>query len=277
MRLIINTFLLAILFSSCDEPIRLDLRQTPPKIVIEGLVTDKPGLQSVKVTRSSDFYASGRTPRVEDADVQVFNDEGEEFHFVHNPRNHPDSVGIYVPATNFSGQIGKTYTLRVAVDGQVYEGSDKLTRVIDIDSLLYRENENQKEDPKEPGKIFEILMYAHEPQDEKNYYLFKFYRNDSLVFFNRTDIYYNDDKLLAENISGVASPVYYGRDDKARIAVYSLTRNGYVFYNDLSIILNNDGGGMFGPIPASPRTNLTNGALGFFQVSAVQESETLIE
>jgi hypothetical protein len=75
----------------------------------------------------------------------------------------------------------------------------------------------------------------------------------------------------------VPSPVYYAQNDKARLEVYSLTRRGYIFYNDLSIVLNNDGGGMFGPIPSSPRTNLTNGALGFFQVSAVQEKETFIE
>jgi hypothetical protein len=277
MKLAINILLLAVMFASCDEPIRLDLNQTPPKIVIEGMVTDKPGLQRVKVSRSSDFYSSGQTPRVPDALVQVFDDAGEEFDFVHNPRNHPDSLGIYIPESNFAAQFGRTYTLRVTVDGEVYEGSDKLMQVIDIDSLSYRENENQKEDPKVPGKIYEVLMYAHEPQDEKNYYLFKFYRNDSLVFFNRTDIYYSDDNLLAENIDGVASPVYYGRDDKARVEVYSLTRSGYVYFNDLSIILNNDGGGMFGPTPAAPRTNLTNGALGFFQVSAEQESETVIK
>lgn len=63
----------------------------------------------------------------------------------------------------------------------------------------------------------------------------------------------------------------------ARVEIYSLSRNGYVLYNDLFLILNSDGGGMFGAIPSSPRTNLTNGALGFFQVSAVNEKELLIE
>jgi hypothetical protein len=34
---------------------------------------------------------------------------------------------------------------------------------------------------------------------------------------------------------------------------------------------------MFGPIPASPRTNLSNNALGLFQVSSVGISTTKIE
>ena len=121
MKLVINILLLAVMFASCDEPIRLDLKQTPPKIVIEGMVTDKPGLQRVKVSRSSDFYSSGQTPRIADALVQVFDDAGEEFDFVHNPGNHPDSLGIYVPQSDFAAQIGRTYTLRVSVDGEVLD------------------------------------------------------------------------------------------------------------------------------------------------------------
>ncbi len=277
MRPIFKISLLAILLISCEEATKLDLRQTPPRIVIEGLVTNKPGFQSVKVSRSSEFYSSGKTPRVENAIVTVSDDAGQKFSFVHNPNNHPDSLGIYVPEPGFAGIVGRTYTLTVEVDGEVYEGSDKLYDVIPIDSLKFQVNEDEKKDPKEPGKIYEVLMYAREPQDEENYYLFKFYRNDSLKVYNPTDIYFTEDDLLAEKIDGVPSPVYYGSNDTARIEVYSLTRKGYVFYNDLSIILTNDGGGMFGPIPASPRTNLTNGALGFFQVSAVQDKETYIE
>lgn len=277
MRLFIKILLITMIFSSCEEAVELDLKQTPPKIVIEGLLTDRAGYQSVKVSRSTAFYASGQTPRVKDAVVKISDDLGQDIPFIHNPRNHPDSMGIYVPQTGFTGEIGVTYTLTVEADGEVYTGSDKLASVIPIDSLKFQLNEDEAEDPKDPGKIYEVLMFAREPQDEKNFYLFKFYRNDSLTLYNPTDIYYSDDELLAEKIDGVPSPIYYANHDIARLEVYSLSRKGYVFYNDLSSILNSDGGGMFGPIPSSPRTNLSNGALGFFQVSAVQEKEILIE
>lgn len=270
-------WLLALVLIACEETTELDLRQTPSRIVIEGLVTNKPNYQYVKVTRSAQFYASGPTPRVTNANVIVTDDTGETFVFVHNPRNHPDSAGIYVPQSGFTGGIGRTYTLRVDVDGELYEAADMMYSVTAIDSLAFRINENQQEDAEEPGKIYEMLLYAREPQDEDNFYLFKYYRNDSLTVFNPTDIYYSNDELLGENIGGIPSPVYYGQGDKARLEAYSLSRNGYVYYNDLSIILNNDGGGMFGPIPAPPRTNLSNNALGFFQVSAVREKETYVE
>jgi len=269
--------LFAFTLLSCDEATELDLRQTPSRIVIEGLVTNKPGMQSVKISRSTQFYALEQSPRVTGATVLVTDDAGGSFNFLHNPRNHADSMGIYVPEENFTGQIGRTYTLSVDVDGASYQAADEMLSVTSIDSLKFEVNEDQEEDPEEPGKIYEMLLFAREPQDEKNFYLFKYYRNDSLTVFNPTDIYYSDDELFGENIGGIPSPVFFAASDKARLEVYSLTRNGYVFYNDLWASLNSDGGGMFGPIPAPPRTNLSNDALGFFQVSAVKEKETHVE
>src|SRR5687768_9308468 len=213
MRLLIIFFLSAVLLTSCDEGIVLDVNQVQPKVIIEGLVTDKPGYQMVKVSRSVGFYADGTTPKITNAVVSVTNDLGEVVTFTHNPGNHPDSAGIYLPVTSFVGKIGRTYTLKVNADGTDYTASDALLPVISMDSLKYRVSEFEVEDPKDEGKIYELLMYAREPQNVKNFYLFKFFRNDSLTYYNETDIYYSDDELLAENINGATSPVYYGEND----------------------------------------------------------------
>lgn len=254
---------------SCEEPFRLDPDQTPTNYAIEALLTDISAMQAVKVTRSSDFYSSGQTPRITDAIVTVTDDLGNVVPFVHNPRSHADSAGIYVPAYAFTGVIGRTYNLRVESAGRVFEASDMLLPVIPIDSMAYRIDREEEADPKDEGRFYEVLLFATEPRDEKNYYLFKFYRNDTLTFANDTDIYYSDDQLLAENIAGLPAPIYFGKNDAARIEAFSISRKAFVYYSDLWSLLNNDAGGMFGPIPASPRTNLSNGALGFFQVSAV--------
>jgi hypothetical protein len=261
---------------SCDEAIQLDFQQVPPRIVIEGLVTDRPGYQFVKISKSVDFYTSGKTPRVTDAAVRVTDDLGNEYLFVHNPRNHADSMGIYLPEDPFTGAIGRTYTLRVQAGEALYEATDKLVSITPIDSLSYRLNEDEADDPKEEGKVYELLLYAREPQDETNFYLFKFFRNDTLKYYDETDIYLSDDKFLTEDLNGVTWSVYYGIRDTARMEAFSITRVGFVYYNDLSSLLNNDAGGMFGSVPVTPRTNLSNGALGFFQVSAVSSSEEIV-
>jgi hypothetical protein len=265
---LINVFLLIVLVS-CEEAFVLDIEQTPEKIVIEGLITDRPEYQSIKVTRSAGFYETGKTPRVTDAVVHITDDLGVDFAFVHNPREHADSMGIYIPLFPFAGEIGRTYYMTVIVDDQTYEASDILTSGIPIDSLAFEENTDEAEDPEIDGRFYEVLLFATEPQDEENYYLFKFYRNDSLRFANDTDIYFSDDELLAENIDGIPAPIYYSMGDTAVVEAFSITRPAYVYYSDLATLINGDAGGMFGPVPSSPRSNISNGALGLFQVSAV--------
>lgn len=276
MKHLLIIFLAGMLMISCEQTVTLDLNQAPSKIVIEGLLTNKPGYQSVKISRSVDFYASGSTPRITNAYVTVDDDAGNRYLFVHNPRQVPDSAGIYVPAIPFQGTIGRTYKLRVEVDGDVFEAEDQLLPITSIDSLNYRINVNAEEDPDNHGEIYEVRLYTREPQDQTNFYLFKFYRNDSLTFNNDTDIYYSDDQMLAENIEGIPMPILYRANDKARMEMFSLSRLGFVYYDDLSSLLNTDGG-MFGPVPAAPRTNLTNGAYGFFQVSALETGEVEIK
>lgn len=266
-----------VIFASCDEPYQIDEEVTDGRIVIEALLTNRDSMQFVKVTRTSSFYSSDDSPRVTDAIVTVTDGGGVVVNYIHNPSNHDDSVGYYFPGSDFSGVIGQTYHLRVEVDGIVYEATDQLLAVTPVDSLTIDIDEEEREDPEDNGRFYEVLIFAKEPADEVNYYIFKFYRNNELSLANDTDIYYSDDKLLTENINGIAMPVYFGASDTARVEAYSLSRAGYVFFNDLSSLLNNDSGGMFGPIPATPRTNLTNGALGFFQVSAVNSAEIVVE
>ena len=261
--------------TACEETVVLDLEEPTPKIVIEGQVTDRAGYQFVKVSKSTNFYASGKTPRVTDATVTVADDQGNEYTFVHNPRNHADSAGYYLPQTPFTGVIDRTYTLTVVADGQTYTAQDKLNRITTIDKLEYRIDEDERDDPEDPGRFYEVLMFVKEPKETRDYYLFKTYRNDSLTYDLDTDVYYADDELVGENIDGFPLPIYYSVNDLARAEVYSLSRDAYIFYRDLYKLLNNDGG-MFNQPPADPRTNLSNGALGLFQVSAVVSSEIRI-
>ena len=70
--------------------------------------------------------------------------------------------------------------------------------------------------------------------------------------------------------------MFYAQDDLARVEVYSLTREAFIYYRDLQKLLTNDGG-LFGTPPANPRSNISGGALGFFQVSAIVSGEIVIE
>jgi len=276
MKNIFFILLFAVVFASCDRPIHLNLNESQVRVIIEGQVTNRPGYQYVKLSRSVDFYQTGALPKITNATVSVKDSDGNEVMFIHNPNNKADSIGYYLPQTPFLGVIGKDYHLRVDVDGEIYEADDHLYPVTSVDSLAYRIDDDEKDDPKTANKFYEVLIYAKEPHPSKDYYLFKFYRNDSLKLYNDTDIYYTDDEALGESINGISTPIFYAPGDKATIEAYSLSRSGYVFYDDLQKLLNNDGG-MFNQPPANSRTNLSNGALGFFQASAINSASIVVE
>ncbi len=44
---------------------------------------------------------------------------------------------------------------------------DKMYSVTTVDSLTYRINDDEKDDPKDYGRFYEVLIYAKEPQGHK--------------------------------------------------------------------------------------------------------------
>lgn len=260
---------------SCEETITIDTSSTDNKVVIEGLVTNVQGQSYVKLSRNRNFYDAGSTGRITDAEVSVMTSGGEQIVFIHNPNSEAGKEGYYYPNANFAGSIGSSYTLNVEVEGETYTATDTMLPVTPIDSMVVRLNEDQFEDPDDPGRYYAVFMFAKEPQDRVDYYLFKFYRNGELLLDWPTDVYVFDDETLGESIDDVEIAGYYAEGDQVKAEIYSLSRRGFVFYSDLSTLLNNDGG-MFSPPPANPRNNLNNGAMGYFQVSAVNSMEITV-
>lgn len=255
---------------SCEETIKLDLKQSDPKIVIEGLVTDRSNDHFVKISRSRGFYESGPAQMVSNAMVTVRDDAGNVYPF------NESQDGYYVPTNLFTGVIGRTYTLSVTVNGQLYESQETLLRVAAVDSVKAALADDPDEARIDKGQVYDLLLYFKEPKDARDYYLFKFYRNDSLIHTHQNDVYVISDEILGEHIQGFPSPVYYAENDKALMEMFSLSRNAYLYYSDLSNLLLSDGG-LFGPVPANPRTNISNGALGMFQASAVMEAQLVVQ
>ncbi|MTI23036.1 DUF4249 domain-containing protein [Fulvivirga sp. RKSG066] len=262
--------------AACDEPVTLDPKQVDPVIVIEGLITDRETYQYVRVTETVDFYAEGGSRPITDAEVSVVDNEGNQFIFEHNPREIERLDGYYLSENPFSGKVGNTYSLSVSYSGQQYQATDQLLRVAPIDSLEVIINEDEFADPDDPNYYYEVLFYATEPQETDDYYLFKFYRNDTLILESENDIYFSDDEVLAEQIDGLPTAGFYKQGDVAVVEMYSLTNNAFVYYNDLINLLENDGG-MFGSPPVNPRNNLSNGAMGYFQTSAVASDTVMIK
>ena len=260
---------------SCQEVVIIDTGELQEAVIIEGLVTNQNGQSFVKITRSRDFYAEGPAERITDALVEVVVNDSETVNFIHNPENDPLKNGLYYPIGQFVGQVGHTYSLNVEVGEERFEASETMLPITTIDSLTTKFNQDEFDDPQEEGRYYAVLLNAEEPQDRDDRYLFKFYRNDTLVRDFPTNVYVADDDLLGGRIAELEIPGYYAIDDTARVEMYSLTQEAFIFYSDLNNLINSDGG-MFSPPPANPRNNLSNGALGYFQVSAIESDEVVV-
>ncbi len=273
------TLAIGLILISCDEVINLDIDDSEEQVVIEGLITNS-DLNFIKVSRSRAFYASGPAEGIEDATVVVTDQNGTEFVFSHNPDNVEGFEGVYLAPPGFTGVIDHTYSMSVIAEGVEYNAQEKLLPVTSIDSLTVEYADLDPGDEEfedfgvEEGELFEVIFFAQEPQDRVDHYLFKFYRNDSLVKDFPEDIYFSEDEFLGEEIDDLPIASYYLENDTVRVEMYSITREAFVFYADLFNLINGDGG-MFSPPPANPRNNLSNGALGYFQVSAI-DTETII-
>lgn len=270
------TFLLFLMLAfSCEEVVKIDTGVLEERVIIEGQVINASDLSYVKITRSRDFYAQGPAERVSDALVEVVINSSQTVTFVHNPAGDPLLEGYYIPIGDFIGRVGDVYQLTVNVDEVTYQATEQMKPVTAIDSLTSRFNEGEFEDPEVPGRYFNVLLNAEEPQETEDRYLFKFYRNDTLLRDFPTDVYVAQDELLGDRIAELEIPGFYSVNDLVRVEMYSLTQEAFIFYSDLANLINGDGG-MFSPPPANPRNNLDNGALGYFQVSALDMDEVIV-
>ena len=67
-----------ILFSSCEQVIELDLRDSDARIVVEGTITDEPGSCRVKISRVVNYDAANTPNPVSGANVTLI-DNGTSY------------------------------------------------------------------------------------------------------------------------------------------------------------------------------------------------------
>ncbi|MEN8249538.1 MAG: DUF4249 domain-containing protein [Bacteroidota bacterium] len=265
--------LFSLTFLACEEVIELDINQSPPQLVIDGILTDEDTTHYVRITKSSEF-GSNEAINVTDGLVEVSDELGNVFNYTHNPSGVDSLQGYYFSDQPFAAREYGVYELDVTVEGNNYFALDTLRPISDIDSLTVEIDPMADFFPDNDGMIYQVKLYADEPLETVDFYYFRFYRDS--VIEARDQVYVFDDRILNGSLDGLPSPINFREGEMASVEIYSLTRQQFVYFMDLSNLLNNDGG-MFSPPPANPRTNIQGGALGLFQVSGIRRASILIE
>ncbi|NVK27317.1 MAG: DUF4249 domain-containing protein [Flavobacteriia bacterium] len=276
--------LLAVAFGlmSCEEVVQLDIPDTPPRIVVNGRVTDTLPVE-VQVFATAPYFA-GEVPGVADVSIILFENGTRVDSLIQSDT----TVGYYYGS--HIGSFGNIYSLSIEVfegnehleAGEWITRNEEIKRCPPIDSFYseYRESAPFQEEG------YYVAAHFTEPAGVGDNYRIRAWRNDSLQ--NRPfDLTFFEDEF-SDGLSFGTPPVPALTVDGPRpvgttykIELASITRD----YFDFLAILQQQTvqvGSPFDPPPAAIVGNIyrkgdpEDYALGFFNASTLQYAETVI-
>jgi hypothetical protein len=244
-------------FGGCQKVIDIDLADSSPRLVVDGLVSDSLGPYRIRLSLSGCYFDQPALLPVSGAVVIISDNAGMTDSLKEL------SSGIY-QTSKIRGIPGKTYRLKVLSDHKQYEGSSTMRSHVKIDSLTIEKGKSVEIefDGMRVDNRAEIHCYFKDP-GEKNYYRIRVCRNNTVN--PKRYILYDDQYTNGEVIKLQVSRVRVG--DVVRVDLISLDKPTYEYYRALRDILHSNP--IFGSTPANPNTNLTNGAMGYFGACAI--------
>jgi hypothetical protein len=288
MKKLIPFFLMLLLLTGCEDVIDLRVPTGTSQLVVDGWVTDQPGVQTIRLTRSTAYFDNAPAPAVTGATVTVTDDRGRVFRFLDSTNQ-----GVYTwrPTSDSAlGRVGGTYTLRVQSGTETYQATARLNRVPPIDSLTYYRDRLPVEPDNGPQEGYLAQFFARDPVGPGDCYWIRTYRNGT--YFNRpSDIVIafdagfspgspSDGLLFILPIRQAITRRLYDEGDTLRVELYSIPQEAFFFL--LQVRDEAANGGLFATAPSNIRTNVVNTnptgpkALGFFGASAVSTAEQVL-
>lgn len=251
----VAAFLTLLLFASCEKVINVDLKDAGTKLVVEGNISDIPGLLShhVRLSQSVPFNATYNSLPVKGALV-IVNDINTGI--IDTLEEVID--GDYV-TQNIEGITGHTYKLSVNVGNNWYYASSTMPKPVPFDSL-YTEVLSFF-----GTELKQVIPVFTDPVGEQNYYRFLVQVNDSAL----NEIHAWDDKLTngkknSRPINIDDEDIFRG-NDTVYLQMRCIDKGAFDFYNTF---YNATGDAS---TPSNPMSNVSNGALGAFSAYTLSQ------
>lgn len=279
---ILLVLFLLVLGYSCTERIDIPLDNTETKVIVYGSLTTDTVAHKIRVTQTADYY-SNRPPQAISGAVLSITDGVNVF-----PLTESNSEpGVYYTDSNVYGETGKTYTLNasnvlIAGESEVFEltaqsaipdlAENYQTEYLDSINVLYNDQ----------WEGWYVNGWANEPADQKNYYMFKVYINDVLYTDSLNNIVISDDKLINGNSTNGAA-LYFIEDKDTLKVGYKVTLELCILNEDHfrfmyeAQVSSQPQIPLFSAPPANARTNMNNGAIGYFSTYAVIRASYIVK
>ncbi|MFN8437216.1 MAG: hypothetical protein U0V72_06195 [Cytophagales bacterium] len=274
---LISTILSVFLLQSCTETIDVKIKDVNPKVSIYGRIDDNPlTLDKVTVNYSVSYSKPQDSIYIANAIVKITEQGGEQWQFTYSKK------GVYLPPPTYNGiKLNTPYKLTVEYNGTIYEANstaepffnEQNQNPIVGDSVMKKDKENSFGNDTSGYKIWLFLV---DNPSKTNYYYLDFSRNDTLQYKLRDNYYlvtFDDLVFEGGKVTPFQCQYTFKLGDKARSDIFSVDFDTYSFLSALSLQANNDGSYFSAP-GANVKSNITNGAIGYFY-AASSFSDTL--
>ncbi len=278
----ILTYILFIIIAAtaCTERIDLTLDETYTRLVVDGGISNDTAPYQIILSKTADYFYNEPTPRAVNATVTL----SDGIVTVPLTETEPGKSGIYETDSTFFGTIGQTYSLNIQLAQPIvnhtnYYSTCKMMKVARLDSIQVVLQPDWG-----PEGIWEIKVFAQEPGDEVNYYMFHYYRNDTLITDSIWKIAYSDDSFFNGNYINGITAVYIrnGNDwedfrpgDKVTLKMSGITKEYFDFISQVQMAGYNIP--FFTGPPANVVGNISDGAIGFFAAYSNSWASTVVK
>jgi len=254
---------------SCEKVIDIDLEDAEPALVIEGNVSDTETTHYVNISKTVPFSANSTHNPVQGATVHILEEPAGNLASTGGYTSKSErafvetSPGVY-QIDNYQAYSGRTYTLKVLLDGQEYVASSTMPMPVMIDSVGTVTDSFFGDEEKTIGVVYQ------DPPNVKNYYRYLVTLNGkpSNLIFAYNDKF-NDGKQVQRNLYHEDLDLVIG--DAVMVEQQCIDKATYTYFNGIQS--NNPGAAA----PANPTSNFSNGALGYFSAHTISRAATSIE
>lgn len=252
---IVSLFSFPFLLTNCEEVMKdFTLRDTKPKLVIEGECSSYKDSAIVKITKTANYMNPIEFPKISGAIVTLqFNDTTIILT--------EEKPGRYGAAYDFPEET--EYNLSVTIEGKTYKASSYLPKNVPLARLSYNISPYGKYSEEYHGQdLFGAKIELLDPQNQENFYRIKISNNDTLFNSNAYDILVTDDLYFGTDTIPYEPQYLFEKNDTILVELQSIDKPNYLYYTTLILAMN--GSGSFS-VPDNPTTNFDdNKILGHF-------------
>lgn len=275
---------------SCETVIDLETETGPSSLVVDGWITNQPGAQEIRLSKSAPYFDNSPAQPALQAEVWIEDDLGSVYRFEDLASN-----GKYqwspVRADSVLGAIGRSYKLFIDFEGERYTAENEIKRVPTIDSLIFTHESWPFEPEDGPKNGFIAEFFARDFDGVGDCYWIKPLRDGKYYKSNPSNISLAYDASFSKEsstdglifIQPIRQSLTVGElfADKNLVGVELHSINETAFNFLARVRTESSNGGLlavpFANIPSNVKSENGKRVLGFFGASAVSRMEREVD